>query len=207
MVDSQTSFSHVQPGATSDINDSYCVSALRLQTQGKETVNCINICQPHWTGQQQKQNDCKLISVSPDQTSVQRHGKLLSVSCKCKLSCKSCTYCSRAATKERRKSGYCKKSAIKICEQCFLCRSIVFCKTCTKCCTKSACRGQAEPVLENLGNLRSRTQSGTNIERGLHPTFPNQTKLDQVTHNHQLLCASLQEPLAVGGIVSADKMQ
>ena len=34
----------------------------------------------------------------------------------------------------------------------------------------------------------------------LHPTFPEQTKLDKVTDNHQLLCTSSQEPLPVGGI-------
>ena len=55
----------------------------------------------------------------------------------------------------------------------------------------------------NLGNLGSRTQSSTNIER-IHLTFPNQTKLDQVTHYNQLLCTSPQESLPVGGIASAD---
>ena len=93
-----------------------------------------------------------------------------------------------------------------MCEQCFLCRLIVFCQTCTKypqCCTKSACRGKTESVLGNLGNLGGRTQSSTNVERRVHPTFPNQIKLDQVTH--QLLCKSPQEPLPVVGIASADK--
>ena len=210
MVDSQTSFPHARPGVSSHINGYYCVSALRLLTRGKETVYCVNRCQPHRTGPQQEQKDCKLASVSPNWTSVRRDIKLLSVSCKL-ICCKSCTYCSRAATKERRKSGYCKTtSVIKICEQCFLCRSIVFCKTCTKCpkcCTKSACRGQAKPVLGNLGSLGDRTQSSINVERGLHPTFPSQTKLDQVTHNHQLLCTSSQEPLPVGGTASADKQK
>ena len=107
---------------------------------------------------------------------------VLPVSFTCKLSCKSCTCCLKAATKERCKSGYCKTSLIKKCEQCFLCRSIVLCKTCTKCdkfCTKSACRGQTKPVLGNLGSLGGRTQSGTNVETGLHPTFPNLTRSPQ----------------------------
>ena len=117
----------------------------------------------------------------------------------CKLKCCfSCTFCSRAATKERHKSSYCKtKSEIKMCEQCFLCRSIVLCQTCTKCpqcCTKSACRGNTESVLGNLGNLGGRTQISTNVKRRVHRTFPNQTKLDQVTHNHQLLCKSPRNP-------------
>ena len=39
-----------------------------------------------------------------------------------------------------------------------------------------------------------RTQSSTNVERELHPTFTDQTKLDQVTDNHQLLCTSYRNP-------------
>ena len=96
--------------------------------------------------------------------------------------------------------GIVRLSVIKICEQCFPCRSIVFCQTCTKCpksCTKSACRGQTKQFLGNLGSLGGLTQSRTDIERGLHPTFSNQTKLDRVTDNHQLLCTSPQEPLPV----------
>ena len=67
--------------------------------------------------------------------------------------------------------------------------------------------GQTKPVLENLGSLGGRTQSSTNVERGLHLTFPDQTKLDQVTYNHQLLCTSSQKPLPVGGTVSDDKQK
>ena len=88
-----------------------------------------------------------------------------------------------------------------------MCRSLVFCKNCTKCCTKSAWRGQTEPVLGNLGSLGGQTRSGTNVESELHPPFPNQTKLDQVTDNHQLLCTSSQEPPPVGSIASADKQK
>ena len=130
----------------------------------------------------------------------------------CKIKCcYSCTYCSRAAPKERHKSCFYKpKSAIKICEQCFLCRSVVFCKTCTKypiCCTKSACRGQTKPILGNLGSPGGRTQSSTNVERRVFPTLLNQTKFGKITDNHQLLCTSPQEPLSVGGIASADKQK
>ena len=149
----------------------------------------------------QEQRDFRLYSVPPDRTRVR-------TDCKFKC-CFSCTFCCRAATKERHKSSYCKteRSEIKMCEQCFLCRSVVFCQTCTKCPTKSDCRSQTKPVLGNLGNLRGRTQSNTNVERRVHPTFPDQTKLDQKTHTCQLLCKSPQEPLPVGCIVSADKQE
>ena len=159
----------------------------------------------------QEQTDFKLCSVPPDRTRVQTDCKYLSTNCNfCKLNCCfKCTYCPRAATKERRKSGHCKTmSANKVCEQCFLCKSIVLCPICTKCpkcCTKSACRCKTESVLGNLGNLGDRTQSSTNVKTRVHPTFLNQTKLEQVTHSHQLLCTSPQEPLPVEGIASADK--
>ena len=129
-----------------------------------------------------EQTDFKLSLVQPDRTRVQTDSKILSASCEfCKLKCCfSCTFCSRAATKERHKSSYCKtKSEIKMCEQCFLCRSIVFCQTCTKCpqcCTKSACRGKTKSVLGNLENLGGRTRGSTIVERRVHPTFPNLTR-------------------------------
>ena len=59
----------------------------------------------------------------------------------------------------------------------------------------------------NLGSHGSRTQSGSDVKRGLHSTFLNQTKLDKVTNNNQLLCTSSQETLPVGGIASADKQE
>ena len=74
-------------------------------------------------------------------------------------------------------------------------------------CTKSDCRSQTKPVLGNLGNFEGQTQSNTNVERRVHPILPDQTKLDQKTHNCQLLCKSPQEPLPVGGIASADKQK
>ena len=89
----------------------------------------------------------KLCSVPPDRTRVRTDCKFWKLNC-----CFSCTYCSWAATKERHKSSYCKTmSVIKICEQCFLYRSIVFCKTCTKCCTKSARLNQFWKIWEALG--------------------------------------------------------
>ena len=82
-----------------------------------------------------------------------------------------------------------------MCEQCFLCRSLVFCQTCAKCpnsCKRSACRGQTKPVLGNLGSLGCQTKGLTNVERVLHPPFLEQTKLDKVTDYHKLLCKAPQ---------------
>ena len=77
VVDSQTSFSHVQPGVSCHINNNYCVSArmCRWLTWGKETVKILNLYQPHWTGPQKLARDCNFVSVSPHRTSVRRDSK------------------------------------------------------------------------------------------------------------------------------------
>ena len=183
-------------------------SNVQVAGPGQETTVLIFISLAGQARPLNHPRDCKLVSVSADRTSVWRDSKCLSVSNKCRLSCcKSCTYCLRAATKERRKSGCCKTTSdIKICEQCFLCRSIVICNSCTKCpkcCTKYACRGHTKPVLGNYCSLGARTKSCTNVERGLHPPFPDQIKLVKFTDTLQLLCTSPQEPLPVGGIAVA----
>ena len=56
VVSSQPSFHHVWPGVSSHINDNYCVSDLRLLTRDQETVNCVNMCQPHRTGPDHNRN-------------------------------------------------------------------------------------------------------------------------------------------------------
>ena len=109
-----------------------------------------------------EQTDFQLCSVQPDRTIVLTDFNYLSANCKfCRLSCcNPCTYCKRAATKERCKSSCCKTSVIKICEPCFLCQSSVFCNKCTKCpncCSRSAFWGKTKPVLGNLGSLGGRT--------------------------------------------------
>ena len=39
---------------------------------------------------------------------------------------------------------------------------------------------QTKPVLGNLGSLGGQTKGPTNVERGLHPIFPDWTKLDKI---------------------------
>ena len=122
--------------------------------------------------------------------------------------CKYCTYYTRAFTKERCKSWrvrWLSKLQIKICERCFLCRSIVFCKACNKCqtcCLKSACRGQTSKLLEKLAGFGCRSESSSYPQRGLHSPLLDPAELGKISHN-KLLCQSPQEPLPVGGITSA----
>ena len=89
-------------------------------------------------------------------------------------------FCRRFATKERCKSRASKIN--KICERCFLCKSIEFCTKCHKCpvgCTKSACRGQITPVLEKMGSPRRQPQSTSSPQRRLHTSHPVLAKSDK----------------------------
>ena len=99
--------------------------------------------------------------------------------------CKSCSFCRRVAAKERHKSQSSKGN--KICEKCFLCKSLEFCKKCHKCptcCTKSTCRGQITPVLGKMGSLRRRPQSTSSPQRRLYTSLPVPAQFDQKTHNN-----------------------
>ena len=49
----------------------------------------------------------------------------------------------------------------------------------------------------------SRSQSGSNLERGVHPSVQVPAKTHKVSYNSQLLCQSPQEQLPAGGIASA----
>ena len=131
------------------------------------------------------------------------------VTCKLKC-CLSCSYCTRAITKERYKSRVSRLSRqerhIKICQKCFFCHSIVLCQSCyqcPQCCHKSACRNQTTKFLENLAGSGCRSESGTNIERGLYPPLSDPAKADKVPYSHQLLWQSSQEQLPARGITSA----
>ena len=77
----------------------------------------------------------------------------------CRLTCCKCSYCHRVATKERRKSHLLSNvHRNKICEKCFLCRSLVFCRSCHQCptcCYRSSCRGEVKTVLAKMGVLGS----------------------------------------------------
>ena len=98
------------------------------------------------------------------------------------------------------------KRQIKICERCFLCHSIVLCKTCNKCskwCHKSVCRGQTSKLLGNLAGSGCRSESSSNPQRGLCPPLSDPAELDKVSHSHKLLWQSSQEPQPVRGITSA----
>ena len=129
----------------------------------------------------------------------------------CKLLCCKCSYCHLVATKERRKSQCMSKvHRNKICERCFLCRSLVFCKSCHQCptcCYRSSCRGEVKPVLGEMGSPGFKTKSSHHTEGGLYSPVPVQTLLDKVTDCNKQLPQSNQTVLSCGGTVSADKQK
>ena len=151
----------------------------------------------------------KVDSLNPSPVLVGK--KNLSVASKRETVNQSCSFCKRLYSKERYKSQLLLSlSKNKVCERCFLCILLEFCKSCHKCpncCSRSTCRGQIAPVLGEVCNPRGQPQSGNSTHRRLHPPLLVPAKFDQVTNRHKLLCKSPQEPLLVGGIASASEQK
>ena len=111
----------------------------------------------------------------------------------CKLLCCKCSFYYRVAAKERRKSQLLSQlHRNKICERCFLCRSLELCKSCQKCpncCYKSICRGKATSILGEMGSSGFESKSSNSTQRGLHPPppfrfRPNLTRSPTVISNY-----------------------
>ena len=129
----------------------------------------------------------------------------------CRLLCRKCTFCYRVVAKERRKSQLLLQvHRNKICERCFLCRSIEFCKSCHKCptcCYKSTCRGKATQFLGEVESSGFKTKSSHHIQRGFHPPLPVHTKPNQVTNCHKQLSKPIQRGPPFRGTVSAGEQK
>ena len=129
----------------------------------------------------------------------------------CRLLCCKCSYCHQVATKEWHKSQLLSNvHRNKICERCFLCRSLEFCKSCHKCptcCHQSTCRGKVTKVLGEEGSLGFESKSSHHTERGLHPPLPVQTKLNQVTNCHKQLPQPSKTVQPFRGTVSAGEQK
>ena len=129
----------------------------------------------------------------------------------CKLLCCKCSFYHRVATIERRKSQLLSQlHQNKICERCFLCRSLEFCKSCHKCpncCYKSTCRGKATSVLGEVGSSGFDSKSSNSTPRGLHPPLPVQTQFNQVTKCHKQLFQPTKTVPPLGGTVSASEQK
>ena len=105
--------------------------------------------------------------------------------------CCKCSYCHRVATKKRRKSHLLSNvHRNKICEKCFLCRSLEFCKSCQQCptcCYRSSCRGKVTPVLGEWEALGSSPKVVATLMEGYTLPFrirPNLTRSPTVISNY-----------------------
>ena len=123
----------------------------------------------------------------------------------CKLlCCRSCTFCNKickAAAKERLKSSIKETSRNKICELCFLCRSVCFCPICSQCpqcCSCSTSRRLSTALLADLGTPRSQPKGSINFEGGLRTTIQAQTPTSQRPHDNQWLCRPPEKSLPRG---------
>ena len=125
----------------------------------------------------------------------------------CRLLCCKCSFCYRVAAKERHKSQLLLQvHRNKICDSCFLCRSLEFCKSCHKCptcCYKSICRGKATQFLGEMGSSGFMSKSSPHTQRGLHPPLSVQTEPNQVTNCHKQLPEPIQTCPPFRGTVSA----
>ena len=82
-------------------------------------------------------------------------------------SCCKCSFCHRVATKERRQSQLLLQShRNKICERCFLCRSLEFCKYCHK--SPNCCKVHAFSYPGSVLTVQSPTLSSVHSTHGVH---------------------------------------
>ena len=146
-------------------------------------------------------------SLNPSPVTSKSKTVALHVDCKC-------SFCYRVATKERRKSQLLSLHRNKICERCFLCRSLEFCKYCHKCpncCYKSTCRGKVTSVLGEVGSSGFESKSSHNTQRGLHPPppppLPVQIHFNQVPNCHKQLCQPTKTVPPLRGTVSAGEQK
>ena len=125
------------------------------------------------------------VTVQGSQSSVISKQSDFSKDCKFAC-CSSCSFCKRAVAKEKRKTLSC-QSRNKICEQCFVCKSMSLCPKCYKCpmcCQRSTCGRPSATVLAGLA------LPGFKSEGSLHPQGRVPTPLQGKTTPRKIPCSS-----------------
>ena len=125
------------------------------------------------------------IKVRGSQSSVSNQQSDFSKDCKFAC-CSSCSFCKRAVAKEKRKPLSC-QNRNKICEQCFVCKSMSFCPKCHKCtlcCQRSTCGRLSATVLAGLA------LPGFKSKGSLHPQGRVSTTLQGETTSSKISCNS-----------------
>ena len=99
---------------------------------------------------------------------------------------------------------------IKICERCFLCRSLELCKSCHQCpncCYRSTCRGKAAEILGEVGSYGFESKSSNHTQTGLHPRLSVQIQFNQITNCNKQLSQAIKTGPPFGGTISAGEQK
>ena len=118
------------------------------------------------------------IKVRGSQSSVSNQQSDFSKDCKFAC-CSSCTFCKRAVAKEKCKTLSC-QNRNKICEQCFVCKSMSFCPKCHKCtlcCQRSTCGRPSATVWQVWLSLGSNPRVVSILREGYQLPFKERPPL------------------------------
>ena len=129
----------------------------------------------------------------------------------CVLSCgRSCSFCQyhRTSAKGRYKSRSIFERN-KTCQRCFLCQSMPFCQSfskCPPCCQRAGCRGQVTKFLAKVARVGCESEGSFHSEGGLCPTIQNEAPSQQVPSYQKWLCKPGKEPVSKRSFALIEKL-
>ena len=137
------------------------------------------------------------IKVRGSQSSVSNQQSDFSKDCKF-VCCSSCSFCNRAVAKEKRKTLSC-QNRNKICEQCFVCKSMSFCPKCHKCtlcCQRSTCGRPSATVLAGLALPGFKSKGSLHPQGRVSTTLQGETTSSKISCNSQWFISSFKKQKA-----------
>ena len=137
------------------------------------------------------------IKVWGSQSSVSNQQSDFSKDCKF-VCCSSCSFFNRAVAKEKRKTLSC-QNRNKICEQCFVCKSMSFCPKCHKCtlcCQRSTCGRPSATVLAGLALPGFKSKGSLHPQRRVSTTLQGETTSSKISCNSQWFISSFKKQKA-----------
>ena len=137
------------------------------------------------------------IKVRGSQSSVSNQQSDFSKDCKF-VCCSSCSFCNRAVAKEKRKTLSC-QNRNKICEQCFVCKSMSFCPKCHKCtlcCQRSTCGRPSATVLAGLALPGFKSKGSLHPQGRVSTTLQGETSSSKISCNSQWFISSFKKQKA-----------
>ena len=137
------------------------------------------------------------IKVQGSQSSVSNQQSDFSKDCEFAC-CSSCSFCNRAVAKEKRKPLSC-QNRNKICEQCFVCKSMSFCPKCHKCtlcCQRSTCGRPSATVLAGLALPGFKSKGSLHPQGRVSTTLQGETTSSKISCNSQWFISSFKKQKA-----------